>query len=165
MTRTLLAAAALAAAFAIPAGARAAPAPEGTVTAEPGAWGDGAVEVTVQTASVDTRHERRDTHLRSAGFFDVGNHPTRTFRRRAATLEGIRLRLEGDLAIRGVTRPVVLEGGFLGGQGNRAGFSASTTVNRPDDGPEWHRIVDGSGMLGDDVEIPVVVALVRRTEG
>lgn len=138
---------------------------EGTVTAEPGAWADGAVEVTVQTASVDTQHERRDTHLRSADFFDVANHPTMTFRSRAAALEGSRLRLEGDLTIRGVTRPVVLEGEFLGEQGNRAGFSASTTVNRLDYGLRWNRIVDGSGMLGDDVEISVVVALVRRTEG
>ena len=199
MTRTLLAAAALAAAFAVPAGAQSAPAPaaapttwridtnhselsfrvrhfmsrvrgtfgtwEGTVTAEPGAWGDGAVEVTVQTASVDTQHERRDTHLRSADFFDVANHPTLTFRSRIATLEGARLRLEGDLTIRGVTRPVVLEGEFLGEQGNRAGFSASTTVNRLDYGLTWNRIVDGTRMLGDEVEISVVVALVRRTEG
>ncbi len=137
----------------------------GTVTAEPGAWADGTVEVTVQTASVDTQHERRDTHLRSADFFDVENHPTMTFRSRAAELDGSRLRLEGDLTIRGVTRPVVLEGEFLGEQGNRAGFSASTTVNRLDYGLRWNRIVDGSGMLGDDVEISVVVALVRRTEG
>ena len=199
MTRSLLAAAALAAAIAVPAAAQSAPAPaaggtawridtnhselsfrvrhfvsrvrgtfgtwEGTVTADPGAWADGAVEVTVQTASVDTQHERRDTHLRSADFFDVENHPTMTFRSRAAALEGGRLRLEGDLTIRGVTRPVVLEGEFLGEQGNRAGFSASTTVNRLDYGLKWNRIVDGTGMLGDDVEISVVVALVRRTEG
>jgi polyisoprenoid-binding protein YceI len=138
---------------------------EGTVTADPGAWADGAVEVTVQTASVDTGHDRRDTHLRSADFFDVENHPTMTFRSRAAALEGDRLRLEGDLTIRGVTRPVVLDGEFLGEQGNRAGFSASTTVNRLDYGLKWNRIVDGTGMLGDEVEISVVVALVRRTEG
>ncbi len=199
MTRSLLAAAVLAAAFSIPGAAQSAPAPaarpttwridtnhselsfrvrhfvsrvrgtfgtwEGTVTAEPGAWEDGAVEVTVQTASVDTRQERRDSDLRGADFFDVANHPTMTFRSRSASLDGTRLRLEGDLTIRGVTQPVVLEGEFLGEQGNRAGFSASTTVNRLDYGLTWNRIVDGTRMLGDEVEISVVVALVRRPAG
>jgi len=198
MTRSLLAAAALAAAIATPAGAQSAPSPvqattwridtnhselsfrvrhfvsrvhgtfgkwEGTVTAEPGAWGDGSVEVTVQTASVDTQQERRDSDLRGADFFDVANHPTMTFRSRSASLDGTRLRLEGDLTIRGVTKPVVLEGEFLGEQGDRAGFSASTTVNRLDYGLTWNRIVDGTRMLGDEVEISVVVALVRRPAG
>jgi polyisoprenoid-binding protein YceI len=198
MTRSLLAAAALAAAIALPAGAQSAPTPaqpttwridtnhselsfrvrhfvsrvrgtfgkwEGTVIAEPGAWGDGSVEVTVQTASVDTQQERRDSDLRGADFFDVANHPTMTFRSRSASLDGTRFRLEGDLTIRGVTRPVVLEGEFLGEQGGRAGFSASTTVNRLDYGLTWNRIVDGSRMLGDEVEISVVVALVRRPAG
>ena len=199
MTRSFLAAAALAAAIAVPAAAQSAPAPaaggtvwridtnhselsfrvrhfvsrvrgtfgtwEGIVTAEPGAWADGTVEVTVQTASVDTQHERRDTHLRSADFFDVAAHPAMTFRSRSASVADGRLRLEGDLTIRGVTRPVVLEGEFLGEQGRRAGFSASATVNRLDFGLAWNRIVDGSGMLGDDVEISVVVALVREPAG
>lgn len=137
----------------------------GTVTAPPGSWSDGAVEVTVQTSSVDTGHERRDTHLRSADFFDVAAHPAMTFRSRSASVADGRLRLEGDLTIRGVTRPVVLEGEFLGEQGRRAGFSASATVNRLDFGLAWNRIVDGSGMLGDDVEISVVVALVREPAG
>lgn len=137
----------------------------GTVTAPPGAWGDGTVEVTVRTASVDTNHERRDSHLRSADFFDVATHPTMTFRSRSASVAEGRLRLEGDLTIRGVTKPVALEGEFLGEQGSRAGFSASATINRLDFGLAWNRIVDGSGMLGDDVEISVVVALVREPAG
>jgi polyisoprenoid-binding protein YceI len=198
MTRSLLAAAALAAAITLPAGAQSAPTParpttwridtnhselsfrvrhfvsrvrgtfgtwEGAVTAEREAWEGGSVEVVVQTASVDTQHERRDADLRGANFFDVANHPTMTFRGRATAFEGSRIRLEGDLTIRGVAKPVVLEGEFLGEQGNRAGFSVSTTVNRLDYGLVWNRIVDGTGMLGDEVEITVVVALVRRTDG
>lgn len=194
MTRALLAAAALAATLALPAGAQPAPATtwridtnhselsfrirhfvsrvrgtfgkwEGIVTAEPGAWSGGRVEVTVQTASIDTQHEKRDGDLRGPDFFDVENHPTMTFRSRTATLEGGRLRLQGELTIRGVTKPVVLEGEFLGAQGNRAGFSATGTLNRLDYGLVWNRIVDGTGMLGDEVEISVVVALVRQPAG
>ena len=137
----------------------------GTVTAEPGTWTGGAVEVTVQTASIDTQHERRDADLRGPDFFDVATHPTMTFRSRSASVEGTRLRVEGELTIRGVTRPVVLEGEFLGEQGNRAGFSASASINRLDYGLTWNRVVDGSGMLGDEVEIAIVVALVRRPAG
>jgi polyisoprenoid-binding protein YceI len=202
MTRSLPAAAALAAALVLPAAAQSAPLPPapapaeatwridtshselsfrirhfvsrvrgtfgewtGTVTALPGSWTGGSVEVTVQTASIDTQHERRDADLRGADFFDVANHPTMTFRSRAATVDGTRLRLEGELTIRGVTRPVLLEGELLGEQGNRVGFSASATINRLDYGLTWNRIVDGTGMLGDEVEISVVVALVRRPAG
>ena len=70
-----------------------------------------------------------------------------------------------EIAIKHGRGKLVLEGEFLGEQGNRAGFSATGTLNRLDYGLVWNRIVDGTGMLGDEVEISVVVALVRQPAG
>jgi polyisoprenoid-binding protein YceI len=133
----------------------------GVISADPGRWNEGSVEVTIEAATIDTRHERRDNHLRSAEFFDVANHPTITFRSTSVEIQGTRLRLAGDLTIRGTTRPVVLEGELLGEQDNRAGFSATTKVNRLDYGLTWNRAMEGGGVvLGDEVEITIVVAAV-----
>jgi polyisoprenoid-binding protein YceI len=72
------------------------------------------VEVEIGAASVDTRDEKRDAHLRSADFFDVENHPTLTFKSTGVEADGDDLKIAGDLTIRGVTRPVVLEAEFRG---------------------------------------------------
>ena len=133
----------------------------GVISADPGQWSQGSVEVTIDAATIDTRHERRDNHLRSADFFDVANHPTITFRSTSVDIQGSRLRLTGDLTIRGITQPVVLEGEVLGEQENRVGFSATTKVNRLDYGLTWNRAMEGGGVvLGDEVEITIVVAAV-----
>jgi polyisoprenoid-binding protein YceI len=140
----------------------------GTITADPASLSGGSVEVTINTASIDTRNERRDTHLRSDEFFDAANHPALTFRSRSVEVQGTQLKLAGDLTIRGVTRPVVLEGEFLGTQGSgpgkeRIGFSASTKINRLDYGVSWNRTVEGGGaMLGDEVQIDIAVEAVRQ---
>ena len=78
--------------------------------ADPDNWSASSVAVTIETASINTRQERRDNHLRSDDFFDAANHPTITFQSRSVAVDGERLRIMGDLTIRGVTRPVVLEG-------------------------------------------------------
>jgi polyisoprenoid-binding protein YceI len=88
-------------------------------------------------ASVDSGNEARDEHLRSADLFDVERHPTATFSGRAAGWQGTRGRLEGELTLRGVTRPVTLDAEYLGHVadpwgGQRAIFTASGTVNRED---------------------------------
>ena len=140
---------------------------KGTIVADPANLAEGAsVEVEIETASIDTRHEKRDTHLRSAEFFDAANHPAITFRSRSVTVEGHALRIAGDLTIRGVTRPVVLEGEYVGTTGTadrqRLGFTATPTVNRMDYGVSWNRAAEGGGMmLGDEVTIELSVAAVR----
>lgn len=135
----------------------------GTIVADPANLNAGSVNVDVQTASIDTRNERRDNHLRSADFFDAQNHPAITFRstRVRADRSG-KLKVYGNLQIRGVTRPVVLDGEMLqvaGAPGRRRiGFQASTTINRLDYGVAWNRAVEGGGaLLGDDVEITIAV--------
>lgn len=141
---------------------------EGTITGDSANWGNASVSVTIQTASIDTGHERRDNDLRSDNFFDAANHPTITFKSTMVEVQGPELRISGDLTIRGVTKPVVLAGRFLGssssGQGRvRVGFEATTKIDRTAYGVTWNRALEGGGvMLGDEVEIELAVEAVRR---
>ncbi|MFZ5623468.1 MAG: YceI family protein [Gemmatimonadota bacterium] len=140
----------------------------GTITADPANLAAGSVNVTIEAASIFTDNERRDTHLRSADFFDVANHPTITFTSTRVEATGNRIRVTGDLTIRGVTKSVVLEGEFLGvsgpdGKGQRIGFQASTVIDRKDFGVSWNRAAEGGGlMLGDDVTIDINIEAVRQ---
>jgi polyisoprenoid-binding protein YceI len=138
----------------------------GTIQADPSDWSGASVEVSIKAASIDTRNDSRDTDLRSDKFFDVANHPTITFRSTKVEAIGTTLRITGELTIRGVTRPVVLEGAVLGvneGQHPRAGFEASATINRLDYGVTYNRIVEGGGtLLGDDVQIDIAIEAVRQ---
>jgi polyisoprenoid-binding protein YceI len=140
----------------------------GILRVDPARLEQGSVEVTIQTASIDTRQERRDNHLRSDDFFDVASHPTITFVSRQVQRTGDRIWVQGTLTMRGVSRPVVLEGEFLGitrdGQGRRRlGFEASTTVNRHDYRVSWNNVAEGGGLvLGDEVTIQMVIAAVEQ---
>jgi polyisoprenoid-binding protein YceI len=136
----------------------------GTITGDPADWSkDGAVEVTIQTASIDTRSERRDGHLRSPDFFDAASHPVITFRSRSVRSEGTQLVVEGDLTMRGVTKPVTLTGEVLAVAGGRAGFSAETRINRHDFGVSYNRAVEGGGvLLGDEVTIELSIQAIRQ---
>ena len=109
---------------------------------------DSQVTAVAQLASVDTGSADRDTHLRSADFFDVENNPTMSFTSTEVTEDS----LKGDLTIKGVTRPVVFELDFSGlatdPWGNqKAGFEASTEINRKDFGLEWNVALEGGGVL------------------
>ena len=136
----------------------------GTIIVDTTSIARGSVDVTIQAASIDTKNENRDRDLRSANFFEVEKYPTITFR--STKVEGTRddLTVTGDLTIRGITKPVVLKGRYLGHTidnrgGRRIGFEASTTINRLDYGVTWNRVAEGGGaMLGDDVRIDIVVA-------
>jgi polyisoprenoid-binding protein YceI len=138
----------------------------GTLTADPQNLSGGAVEVKINTGSIDTGNERRDTHLRSADFFDAAAHPVITFKSRSVRVEGKNVRVAGDLTLRGVTRPVVLQGEYLGltreaSGKQRIGFEAETTINRHDFGVSWNRAVESGAMLGDEVTISLTVAAVQ----
>jgi polyisoprenoid-binding protein YceI len=140
---------------------------QGSITADPANLATGSVQVEIRTASIDTNHQRRDNHLRSDDFFDADRHPAITFRSNRVEIDGERLRVHGDLTMRGVTRPVVLEGTYLGTTRDaagreRMGFEAQTTVNRHDYNVSWNRAAEGGGLvLGDEVTISIVVAAVR----
>jgi polyisoprenoid-binding protein YceI len=127
------------------------------------------IEITIQTASIDTDNERRDEHLRSADFFDVATHPTITFRstRIDPTGEANRYRVTGDFTLLGVTRPILVDVELLGlaevpGMGARGGFSATTTIDRKAFGMQWNKILDAGGtVLGNDVTIDFPIEIVR----
>jgi polyisoprenoid-binding protein YceI len=139
----------------------------GTIVADPASLGGGSVSVDIQTASIDTNNERRDTHLRSADFFDAESHPTITFRSTRVEATGRNLRVHGNLTIRGVTKPVVLQGQMLEVGGTpgrrRIGFEAETQINRMDYGVSWNRAADGGGaVLGDEVTISIAIEAVEQ---
>jgi polyisoprenoid-binding protein YceI len=126
------------------------------------------VEVTIQAASIDTREPDRDAHLRSPDFLDVENHPTIEHRSTAVHSEGDKWLVDGDLTIRGVTRPVTLEVDFEGAAkdpwGNtRLGFTATTEINREDFGLTWNQPLEAGGWLvGKQVKIEISAEAIRK---
>lgn len=139
----------------------------GTIVADPAAWGGGSATIEIRTASIDTRNEKRDTHLKSPDFFDAEKFPLMTFKSTSAEVKGETVTLKGDLTIKDVTKPVVLTGEYLGATGEgpkqRLGFHVTTKINRLDYGLTWNRAAEGGGLvLGDDVEIDITVAAVRQ---
>lgn len=129
------------------------------------------VDVQIDAASINTRDEKRDGHLRSADFFDVERYPTINFKtRRAERLSASQGRLIGDLTIRGITREVVLDveyaGQAKGPYGNvNAGFTAKTNFNRKDWGLNWNVALETGGVLvGDTVSIDIELELIKQPE-
>jgi polyisoprenoid-binding protein YceI len=106
------------------------------------------VTATIDATSINTNQEQRDAHIRSADFFHVEEHPTFTFTSTGIKDEGGEYLLEGDLTIRGVTKPVALKlelNGFGPDPygGTRAGFTASGDINRSDFGVSFNGPIPG----------------------
>jgi len=106
------------------------------------------VSVTVDASSINTNQEQRDAHIRSADFFEVEKHPTLTFTSTGIKDNGGEFELTGDLTIRGTTKPVTfsLEVSGFGPDssgGTRAGFSATTVINRHDFGVSFNSPIPG----------------------
>ena len=128
------------------------------------------VEASIDAASIDTREPDRDTHLKSADFFDVEKFPTLTFTSTRVTRQGDgELEVEGDLTIHGVTQKVTfaVEGPTPPGKdpwGNtRIGFSATTKINRKDFGLNWNAALETGGILvGNEVTITLDVEALKE---
>ena len=127
------------------------------------------VTATIDLSSIDTRQEQRDAHIRSADFFDVGNHTEMTFRSTAVATDGADWTVTGDLTIKGITKPVTLElelNGFGPDAygGTRAGFSAKTEISRKEYGVDIDMPMDGGGVVvGDKISIELEIEAVLRT--
>ena len=124
--------------------------------------------VEIAAATIDTREPQRDTHLRSADFFDVEKHPAITFTStRVTDISGDRFNLIGDLTMHGVTREVILhvtsEGrGKDPWGGERAGYSAATKIKRSDFGLTWNQVLEAGGIaVGDEIKISLDLELVK----
>jgi polyisoprenoid-binding protein YceI len=126
------------------------------------------LSASVDVASISTREEKRDAHLRSAEFFDVESFPSLTFESRQVSRKGDQLEVTGDLTIHGTTRSVVLTVSDLTAEhtdpwGNaRIGASAKTKVKRSDFGMKWNAALEAGGVLvGDEITITIEASLVR----
>lgn len=125
-------------------------------------------QATIQAASIDTRNEKRDEHLRSEDFFAVQEFPEISFVSKQISGNGDEITVVGDLTIRGVTKEVVLTGGFAGTAtdpwGNkRAGFEATGEIDRKDFGLNWNKALEAGGFLvGDKIDIGLEVEAVAQ---
>jgi polyisoprenoid-binding protein YceI len=129
---------------------------EGTAQVDGADPSKSSVQVTIKAASIDTRNEQRDGHLRTNDFLDAPNHPNLTFVSTGVRMiDDAHLEMSGDLTIKGVTRPVTIPFEFNGSamdpMGNfRMGFEGSTPIHRKDFGVNWNAALEGGGVLVSD---------------
>jgi polyisoprenoid-binding protein YceI len=126
--------------------------------------------VVIQAASIDSRNPDRDAHLRSNDFLAMDEHPTITFESTAVTpVDDETFTVDGDLTVRGVTKPVTLDVEYLGTAldpwGNvRLGFEGSVTINRKDWGVSWNAALEAGGVLvSDKVTLELEIAAVKNS--
>ena len=124
------------------------------------------VVATLDPATVDTGSEQRDGHLKSADFFETDVHPTWEFRSTAVRADGDDYAIDGELTIRGTTRPVTLRTEFEGGATDpfgvaRLGATASVEISRKDFGLTWNAALETGGVLvSDKVKIALEIEAV-----
>jgi polyisoprenoid-binding protein YceI len=142
---------------------------EGTLQFDPANLAGATFEGKIEVASIDTRDAQRDNHLRTGDFFDAENHPYITFTNTKVTeVNGNEFKLAGDLTIRGVTKPVVLVGEFLGTNvdpwGNtKAGFTASAKINRKEFGVNWNVALEAGRLLvSDEVKLTLDLQFLKQ---
>jgi len=121
----------------------------------------------IDVSSIDTGMAARDAHLRSADFFEAETFPELTFRSTSIKTRGDGYKIEGDLTIRGETRPVTLDaeiGGVVANMqgGRRAAFNATTRVSRKAWGLTWNVALESGGFLvGDEIKITLDMAVLQ----
>lgn len=136
----------------------------GSVVYDPQKPENSSVKADIDPSSIDTKNEKRDNHLRSEDFFDVTKFPTMAFVSTKVTAAGEnKLKVDGNLTMHGITKPVTMDVTFLGAGPSRAGeqrsgFEAVAKIDRKDFGILWNKTLDQGGtMLGDDVDIHINV--------
>ncbi len=142
----------------------------GFIEMDPDAKTVKSIEAVIQTASLDTNHGKRDTHLKSPDFFNVEKFPTMTYKMKSYERIGDnQYRTKGDLTLLGMTKEIVLTGTINGllpkdPMGNtRAGFSAHGKINRQDFGMKWSKVLDNGGLVvGDDVDINLEIEVIKQ---
>jgi polyisoprenoid-binding protein YceI len=144
--------------------------PVGTASFDPKDLSTLRIEATIDARTVNTRNTDRDKDLRSDLFFDVAKYPRITFKSRSVTVEGSgKLRVRGDLTIRGVTKPVTLAVDGPTAEikdiwsSRRIGATATTTIDRRDFGLVYNRVLEGGGaVVGDQVSISLDIELTTK---
>lgn len=127
------------------------------------------VEISIDTASINTNVKKRDDHLRSPDFFDVAKYPAMTFvSKKVAKAGKDKLKVTGDLTLHGITREVVLDVEGPTGESKdpwgaiRRGAVASTKINRKDFGLVWNAALETGGVtVGDEVTISLEIEMIK----
>ena len=130
------------------------------VTVEAGDDGTIGITATIDVASVNTNQEQRDAHLRTSDFFLVEEFPTATFSASGIALDEPNFTIEGELTLRGVTKPITLTGEVIGyipeGMSGKpvVGISATTSINRFDFGVDWNAALPTGGLVvGEKIQL------------
>lgn len=144
---------------------------KGTITIDEANPDRSSVTAELDAASLDTRSEQRDQHLRSADFLDVEKYPTISFKSRrvvgARNEEGASFKIVGDLTLHGVAKEVTLDATYEGAGkdpwgGTRVSFSASTKIDRREFGLVWNAALETGGVLvSNDIKVQVEVQAIR----
>lgn len=128
------------------------------------------VEFTADTATINTKNKQRDEHLRSADFFHAEEHPELLFTSTSYEVSGNKGKLSGEITIRGITKPLVLDVEFTGmvvdpyGQ-TKAGFSLSGKLSRKEFGLTWDAVTEaGSVVVSDEVRIVAEIQMVKQSK-
>ncbi len=130
---------------------------EGVIVYDPNNLANSSANVTIQAASIDTRNEKRDGHLKSPDFFDAAKFPTITFVSKKFSKDSI----VGDLTIKGVTKevtiPMTVSGPVTSMMGSPIiGLSGTLTLNRQDYGITWNKALDQGGVaVANDVQVTI----------
>ncbi len=142
---------------------------EGTVSYDAAAPEATQIDATIDVASINTRDEKRDGHLKSPDFFDVEKFPSISFKSKSVKAKGEELSVTGDLTIHGVTKEVVLEvegpsAPTADPWGNqRIGTTATTKIKRDDFGMVWNGALEAGGVLvGNEVKITIDLSLIKQ---
>ena len=140
---------------------------EGTIRVDENDLKNSSVEATLKAASLDTRTDQRDQHLRSADFLDIEKYPEIRFRSTRIQGDQQSFKLTGDLTIRDMTRPITLDVEFEGRTrdpwgGERVGFSANGKIDRRDFGLTWNLALEAGGVVvGNDIKISLEVEAIK----
>ena len=126
------------------------------------------IDFTANINSIDTNNQQRDTHLKSADFFDAENHGQLKFVGKKYESNGDQAKLYGDLTIRGVTKPITLNVEFGGivvdpyGQ-RKAGFTVNGKISRKEFGLVWNAVTEaGQVVVSDEIKILAEIQLVKQ---
>ena len=136
---------------------------EGDIVVEPSDISASKTQVTIQAASIDTRQDKRDAHLRGADFFDVEKFPTITFVSKAITKSGEGYIITGDLTMKGVTKEVAIPVTITGPVGSVIGLAGSFTLNRQDYGITYNKTLDQGGLaVSNDVKVNINIEAKKK---
>jgi len=143
---------------------------EGAITLDENNPEASSVKVNIKAESINTANAKRDGHLKSADFFEVDKHPLLSFASKSVKRTGeTTADVIGDLTMHGVTKEVPLKVEFLGkGPGmqgeTQAGFQATTTLKRSDFGLTWGKMIEGTPLVGDEVQVNLEVVGIRKPQ-